>query len=336
MRALQACGLDGHRIEERIGDARTDLRADPYLLELDVGQAPVAPAGRGPRPGRLPGRSVRGRSRRAPPVVDGRRPVVVAVVAGDCSSRLSIEPRCRTSAGSSSSRRATRGASPRRSRRSRRSRRAEQLEITRRVEADPLEAQRRLVQAQARAQALDLRHRPTGIAPRQPLPEPFRKFESRQSVVPVRELAADLAQASLASAARRSCPCSSRAASGWRGSLVGPRRFGRPARRRAGECATAKRSSVDRGGHAQHPKQVEARVGQRVRDRLDERRKLVGRVVVDEDDLVVGVGENLRDAVQARARPGGGGCNRGCRCDRRGGPRSRLSAAGEVAPRAST
>ena len=44
---------------------------------------------------------------------------------------------------------------------------------------------------------------------------------------------------------------------------------------------------------------IEAPAGQRVGDRLDERRELVGRVVVDEDDLVVGVGEDLGEAVEA-------------------------------------
>ena len=51
--------------------------------------------------------------------------------------------------------------------------------------------------------------------------------------------------------------------------------------------------------HAEHAQQPEAAVGQGVRDRLDERRQLVGRVVVDEDDLVGGVGQDLREAVQA-------------------------------------
>ncbi len=46
---------------------------------------------------------------------------------------------------------------------------------------------------------------------------------------------------------------------------------------------------VNRSRHAEDAEKSQAALRQRVGERLDERRQLVGRVVVDEDDLVVGV-----------------------------------------------
>ena len=56
---------------------------------------------------------------------------------------------------------------------------------------------------------------------------------------------------------------------------------------------------VHRRGDAQDAQQPEAAGSQSVRQRLDGRRQLVGRVVVDEDDLVIGIGQDFRETVQA-------------------------------------
>jgi hypothetical protein len=54
----------------------------------------------------------------------------------------------------------------------------DQLKVAGRIETDPLMADRRLVQPQGRAQALELSHRLAGITPRQPFPEPLRELEA--------------------------------------------------------------------------------------------------------------------------------------------------------------
>ena len=62
-------------------------------------------------------------------------------------------------------------------------------------------------------------------------------------------------------------------------------------------------SLVHGRANAQDTEPAARLIGQRVGDRFRERRKIVGRVVVDEQDLVGGIVEQLRHAVEADGGP---------------------------------
>ena len=70
-----------------------------------------------------------------------------------------------------------------------------ELEVARRIEADPLVAHRRLVEVQGWAETLDFGQCASRVRPRESLPHPLRKLEARQSVEPIGEGAAHLAEA---------------------------------------------------------------------------------------------------------------------------------------------
>ena len=162
------------------GEARSRPLADRHLLELDVGKAPSIPLTRQLGPIDFDDEPIEIVRDLPGPVVDGVLAVVVAVVPGEALAKaldraameehppaqvrvdviaeqhLLVEPIDRQEVLAK-----------------------DQLEIAGRIEADPLVAHGRLVQSEARAEALDLRHRAERIAPRQPFPEPLGELESR-------------------------------------------------------------------------------------------------------------------------------------------------------------
>ncbi len=177
----------------------------------------------------------------------------------------------------------------------------DELKVAGCVEPDPLVAERRLVEAKTWTKVHELLHRTPRIGPWKLLPQPFRQLEPRQRVEPVLEVAADVAQArplerkddhvrvrrEQPPVGRVGAPCGRVAADRLDGGKM----------RSLGESIAMKL-----GRDAKHAKPVTARPRQGVRDGLDERRKLVRGVVVDEKDLVVVVGEHLGQAIEAQGR----------------------------------
>ena len=254
------------------GEARSGPLADRHLLELDVGEAPRVPLSRQLGPIDLhdePIEIVRDLPRA---VVDGVLAVVVAVVPGEALSKaldraaveehppaqvrvdviaeqhLLVEPvDCQEVLAK------------------------DQLKIAGRIETDPLVAHGRLVQPQARAEALDLCHRAARIAPRQPFPEPLGELEPGQAVEPVGKVSADRAQALIRLRqedhvrVRREEPA-------IRGVRAAHARVSGHGLDRGKVRASGKALRVDRGGHTNDPEQSEAAIRQRVGKGLDERR----------------------------------------------------------------
>ena len=184
------------RGKQRVDERRADLPVERHLFELEVGEAPRGMLRR--ECGALDGvvEAVEVVRDLLCAVVHGGDAGVIAVVSGDAAFERLDRPAVQAHAAAE-----VRVDVP-----------AQQhlfvepidgeevvaeheLEVARRIEADPLVTQGRLVEVQGWAETLDLGQRSQGVRPWQTFPDPFRELEAGQAVVPIGEVAAHLAQA---------------------------------------------------------------------------------------------------------------------------------------------
>ncbi len=176
-----------------------------------------------------------------------------------------------------------------------------ELEISRLVEPHVREGERGFFQVQPAAEIFAGLHDGPRIATREGLPKRLGQFEARHDVQAVRKIADCAGEIAVARARQENHVRigEQHPAIAWVGAAnrdVARVRFER------GEVRASHHARMQFRAHAEDPKPHLRGRSQGVVDRFDESGKIVGGVVVDEQDLVIGIAQNLRDAVEADGR----------------------------------